>query len=226
VANHSHWLFDALPRLALLREFPADIKVIVPGKLAAYQQESLSMLGLMEDRLRLSPEDHLQVDDYFFSAPTAMIACYSPYAVRFLRESFLPKADPGYQPPKRFFVRRTGSSRNMDNEVEVERFFADRGWALINPSELTFAQEIRLFAEAEAVAGMIGSALSNTVFSSSRCSVLAMAHDYWTDGVLDWILQTVGITNYSAHVYSSNGYRRFSVDLNILQKQLDSLALP
>ena len=226
VTNHSHWLLDALPRLALLREFPPDIKVIVPGKLAAYQKESLSMLGLTDDRIRFSPETHLQVEDYFFSSPTAMIACYSPYAVRFLRESFLPKADPAWQPPKRFFVRRTGLARNMDNEAEVERFFTDRGWALINPSELTFAREIRLFAEAEAVAGMLGSALNNTVFSNSNCSVLAMAHDYWTDGVLDWILQTVGISNYSMHVYPSNRCRRFSVDLKVLQQQLDSLGLP
>jgi capsular polysaccharide biosynthesis protein len=155
-----------------------------------------------------------------------MIACYSPYAVRFLRESFLAKADPAWQPPKRFFVRRTGLARNMANEAEVERFFADRGWALINPSELTFAREIRLFAEAEAVAGLGGSAMNNTVFSNSNCSVLAMAHDYWTDGVLDWIVQTVGINNYSMHVYPSNRCRRFAVDLNILQQQLDSLGLP
>jgi capsular polysaccharide biosynthesis protein len=225
VTNHSHWLLDALPRLALLREFPLDIKVIVPGKLAAYQKESLSMLGLTDDRIRFSPETHLQVEDYFFSSPTAMIACYSPYAIRFLRESFLPKADPAYQPPKRFFVRRTGLARNMDNEAEVERCFADQGWALINPSELTFAQEIRLFAEAEAVAGMLGSGLNNTIFSRSDCAVVAMAHDYWTDGVLDWILQTVGIQKYSVHTYPASPCRRFSVNLDILQQQLDSVGL-
>jgi hypothetical protein len=226
VPNHSHWLFDALPRLAVLREFPADTRVIVPGKLAAYQKEGLSMLGLTEDRIRLSPETHLQVEDYYFSSPTAMVVCYSPYAVRFLRESFLPKADPVYQPPKRFFVRRTGLARNMENEAAVESFFADRGWALINCSELTFAQEIRLFAEAEAVAGMGGSALNNTVFSNSNCAVLAMGHDYWTDGSLDWIVQSVGISKYNVHIYPSNRCRRFSVDLKVLQKQLDSLGLP
>jgi hypothetical protein len=225
VTNHSHWLFDALPRLALLREFPADTRVIVPSKLAAYQKESLSMLGLTADRLRFSPETHLQVQDYFFSSPTAMVACHSPYGVRFLRDSFLAKADPAFQPPKRFFLRRSGLSRNMDNEAEVERFFVDRGWALINPSELTFAQEIRLFAEAEAISGMQGSALSNLVFSNPRCAVLAMAHDYWTDGVLDWILQSVGINKFSWHIYASNGCRRFSVDLKVLQKQFDSLGL-
>lgn len=225
VPNHSHWLLDALPRLALLKEFPADTRIIVPPKLAAYQRESLAMLGLAGDRLRPSPETHLEVENYYLSAPPSMIACYSPYAVRFLRENFLPKADTSYHGPKRFFITRRNVARNTGNVAELESFFADIGWGVIDLCDLTFAQEIQLFAEAEAVCGVFGSGLSNVIFSRPDCAVVAMGHDYWTDGVLDWIVQVVGIQKYSFHVYPTDACRRWQVDLDVMKQQLQSVGL-
>ncbi len=35
---YGHWLHDALPRLALLKEFPADTQIIVPPNLGAHLQ--------------------------------------------------------------------------------------------------------------------------------------------------------------------------------------------
>jgi hypothetical protein len=224
IPNHSHWLLDALPRLALLNEFPADTRIVVPGKLAAYQWESLALLGLSKDRLRPSPEIHLQVENYYFSSPTAMIACYNPYAVRFLREKMLDQRDRSYSGPKRFFIRRS-KARDIGNGSEVERFFEQLGWAIIDPSQLTFVQEMQLFYEAEAVCGLGGSALNNTIFSRPECAVVMIGHDYWMDGVLDWIIQTVGIKKYNCHVYPSNGCRQFDVDIGTLERQLQSVGL-
>jgi len=224
IPNHSHWLLDALPRLALLGEFPPDTRIIVPGKLAAYQWESLAMLGLSKERFRPSPEIHLQIENYYFSSPTSMVVCHNPYAVRFLREKFLEKRDRNYCGPKRFFVRRS-KARDIGNSGEVERLFERLGWAIIDPSELTFAQEIQLFYEAEAVCGMGGSALNNTLFSRPECAVVVMGHDYWVDGSLDWILQAVGIKKYNCHIYPSNGCRQFDVDIGTLEQQLRSAGL-
>lgn len=225
VPNHSHWLLEALPRLALLKEFPPDTQIIVPTRLAKYQRESLAMLGLPESRLRFTVETHLQVENYYFSAPPSMIACYSPYAVKFLRDNFLDKADQSYKGPKRFFISRANRPRTIANTVEVEDFFRSIGWAVIDVAELSFAQEIQLFSQAEAICSMLGSGLVNTVFCRSGCAIVAMAHDYWTDGVLDWILQTVGITRYNVHVYPTDDCRRFEIDLAVLKQQLKSLDL-
>jgi len=225
VPNHSHWLLDALPRLALLKEFPADTHVIVPPKLAAYQRESLAMLGLTDDRLRPAPETHLLVENYYFSSPPSMIACYSPYAVRFLRETFLPHADVSYHGPKRFFISRRNVARNTGNVAELEHFFSRLGWGVIDLCELTFAQEIQLFAEAEAICGLWGSGLTNIIFCRPECAVVTMGHDYWTDGVLEWILQVVDITKYSVHLYPTDACRHWCVDLDVMKQQLKSVGL-
>lgn len=224
VPNHSHWLLDALPRLALLNEFPADTRIVVPGKLAAYQWETLALLGISKDRIRPSPEIHLQVENYYFSSPTSMIVCYNPYAVCFLRERLLDKRDRGYSGPKRFYIRRS-MPRDVGNGGEVERFFERLGWPIIDPSQLTFVQEMQLFYEAEAVCGLGGSALNNTIFSRPECAVVVMGHDYWVDGSLDWIIQSVGIKKYSCHIYPSNGCRQFEVDIGTLERQLQSAGL-
>jgi hypothetical protein len=225
VPNHAHWLLDALPRLALLREFPTDTRIIVPGQLAAYQKESLAMLGLTADRIRYSPETHLQVENYYFSSPPSMIACHSPYAVRFLRDSFLPKAAADYSGHRRFFIKRVDNARNVGNSAELERFFAGLGWGIVDLNQLTFAQEIRLFAGAEAICGMMGSGLTNTLFCRPDCAVVALAHDYWTDGVLDWIVQATGIKRYNVNVYATDKCRRFQVSLEVLKQQLESSGL-
>ena len=89
--GYFHWLMDALPRLACLSEFPPDTRILAPANLRPYERESLQLLGLI-DRVRQTPEKHVQLESYYFSSPTAMTGVSNPYAVNFLRERFLPHA--------------------------------------------------------------------------------------------------------------------------------------
>ena len=102
-----HWFMDALSRLVMLPELPPDTRVIVPARLAAYQQDTLRWLGL-ENRIRPTDESHLRPEHYYFCSATAMTGCYDPHAVAFLRRAFLDRADPTYDPPRRFYLRRVG----------------------------------------------------------------------------------------------------------------------
>jgi len=195
VAPFSHWMLDVLPRLAVLEEFPPDTRILVPRALAGYQKESLSLMGLL-DRVRCTPETHLLVENYYFSCPTTMISCYNPYGVKFLRETFLPKADKNYSGPKRFIIQRKGKSRGIKNEEEFNRFFEKRGWAILDTEKLTFAQEIKLFSEAEAVAGVLGSGFTNAVWCKPGCAILTFMADSWLDGWVEWIADVCGLPYY------------------------------
>jgi hypothetical protein len=188
--NYTHWLLDALPRLAMLPELPRDTQILVPSSLFPSERESLALLGLL-DRCRFTSEIHLEVERYFFSSPTAMLQCYNPFGINFLRSAFLPKRDPHYSGPKKFFVARTGSVRNLKNMDELHDFFTRIGWALVQPAELTFAQQIKLFSEADAICGTVGSGLTNAVFCRVGCQILLLAQDFMLDGWLDCISQVV-----------------------------------
>jgi capsular polysaccharide biosynthesis protein len=222
-APFSHWILDVLPRLALLKEFPPDTRIIVPSVLAGYQKESLALMGLL-DRTRCTPETHLIVDSYYFSSPTTMISCYNPYGVKFLRDTFLPKADPNYTGPKRFIIQRKGKSRGIKNEDEVNRFFQERGWAIVDTEKLSFAQEVKLFSEAEAIAGVLGSGFTNAVWCKPGCAIITFIADAWLDGWVEWIADVCKL-HYQYEVFPSDHAMMAQVDLKRVQALLRNARL-
>ena len=221
-AIYGHWLFDALPRLALLPEFPPDTKIIVPPDLKPYQKESLELMGVW-DRCRPTPERHLEVEHYFFSSPMSMIACYNPYAVQFKRRVFLPKSDPGYSGPKKFFFHRTSKARAIENGAEICDFFRRQGWAVVNDIELTFAQTIKLFSEADAVCSFMGSNMTNVVFCKPGCLVVHLVPDILPDGWMDWGAQVVEL-DYHVTIIPCGGplVSRIVIDLELIRKFFES----
>jgi hypothetical protein len=217
--NYTHWLLDALPRLALLPEFPSSTRIIVPARLHKNQAEALRLMGIF-DRCRPTPEQHLQVENYYFSSPTTMLQSYNPYGIDFLRRTFLPKRDTSYHGPKKFFIQRLGLMREPINRVEIEKFFEEHGWQPIDIMQLSFAQQIQLFAEADSITGMFGSGFTNGVFCRKGCKIFnIMPFDYGVDGFLEWIGQVVGYELRQMVIPGSYDYR-FSVDLQAVKVEL------
>jgi capsular polysaccharide biosynthesis protein len=220
---YGHWLHDALPRLALLKEFPADTKILVPPNLGRAHKESLQLLGVW-DRCRPTPERHLEIERYFFSSPVSMIDCYNPYALKWTREALLPKRDAAYSGPKKFFLQRTSKRRPVENMDAVCDFFRSQGWAVVKDMDLTFAETIKLFSEAEAVCSVLGSNMSNVIFCPPGCLVMHLVPDIFLDGWIDWIAQANEL-NYHAQVFPTGGpasHRNF-IDLELLRQFFDSV---
>jgi hypothetical protein len=223
VPNFSHWLLDALPRLAALDCFPEDTKVLVPGRLAEYQKESLRLLGL-EDRIRYTPESHLLVESYYLSSPASMIACESAYTLSFLRQRLLPKASPTFKGPKRFIIDRQGVTRGIQNGEEFNQFFRDLGWAIIDTATLSFADEIKLFMDAEAFCGAIGSGFTNAVWSRPGCAVIQLVSETVMDGSTEWIC-TRNQLRWRFMICPHDARQRIYVDLKQVRKILEDLSL-
>lgn len=224
VPTFSHWILDALPRLAVLDEFPPDTRILVPAALAGYQKESLKLLGLL-DRVRYTPEQHLVVENYYFSSPTTMVSCHNPYGVGFLRRAFLPKADMAYAGAKKIFIQRKGKNRGIQNDAEVTDYFRRLGWAIIDTEKLTFAQEIKLFSEAEAVAGILGSGFTNCLWSPPGCKVITFVAGNWLDGWVEWICD-VNRLDYHYAIFPADHALMARVDLPTVKKLLAAAGLP
>ena len=218
VPVYGHWLHDALPRLALLSEFPPDTQILVPANLAPYQWETLDLLGLRH-RCRPTAELHLEIEHYFFSPPTSMITCYNPYAVSFLRAAFLPKRDPNYSGPRKFYFHRTVKRRAVENADELCDFFLAQGWAVVKDIELTFAQTVALFSQAEAICSTLGSNMCNLIFSPPGCTVMQLVLDGWPDGFVDWIAQVTRLNYHSRLVPCGGKYmHRIVIDPNTVKE--------
>jgi capsular polysaccharide biosynthesis protein len=82
-------------------------------------------------------------------------------------------------PPRRFFIRRsTGSAINrpLDNEEAVEAVFAARGYTPIAPETLGYEDQIRLFSQAERIAGAAGAAFALLPFVAPGTHVVQLGH--------------------------------------------------
>ncbi|MBI3879218.1 MAG: glycosyltransferase family 61 protein [Verrucomicrobia bacterium] len=190
--NFYHWMTDCLPRLAVLDRFPPDTRILVPATLKPHHVQTLRLLGL-EGRAERAVHRHVLVENFYFSAPTAMTGCASPYAVKFLREKFLPLADAEFRGPEKFYVVRRGKTRGILNEPEVVKFFEARGWAIVDLEPLSIAQQVKLFSGARFVCGMHGAAFTNLLWARPGCTALELVARNYLNGAFESIASCVGV---------------------------------
>lgn len=219
-AGYYHWFMDALPRLSMLPDLPADTQVIVPPRLASFQWETLRWLGL-EKRVRQTPEKHLLVEHYYFCSMTSMTNFYNPFAVDFLRRSFLNQADLSYDPPRRFYLRRVGKVRPILNEKEVLDLFERKGWAIVDTEALTQARQIRLFSQAEMICAPHGAGLTNLLWCQPGCKVLELCPTTYLNGIFEDIAECVKADHRTLIVEADNAYRT-TVDVKQIETALQS----
>ncbi len=86
--------------------------------------------------------------------------------------------DSGKAPWRQLYVSRLLSRtflphyRLLLNEIEVVDRFEKNGFEIVFPDSLDFDNQIRLFAEAKAIAGPSGSGMLNALFSGASAKSL------------------------------------------------------
>jgi capsular polysaccharide biosynthesis protein len=108
-----------------------------------------------------------------------------------LRDALRAGASPRRPTARRLFVLRPpNGARPCRNSEAVERVFAEHGFELIRPEQLSIADQVELFDGAEVVAGYGGSGLFNTIYANhpGRRIVIASteyrARNEWTIAAL------------------------------------------
>jgi capsular polysaccharide biosynthesis protein len=170
--NYFHWLFDLLPRLDLLRRsgvrLRGDERYLVNSLASAFQRETLQRLGVPLDRVIESARTpHLRASELIVPSLSGNTGNPSGRACDFLRELRVPAAPSG-EPPgggHRLYLSRSGArSRRIANEEEVVERLRALGFSVAAPETLSFPEQARLFADAEAIVAPHGAALANAVF--------------------------------------------------------------
>jgi capsular polysaccharide biosynthesis protein len=82
--------------------------------------------------------------------------------------------------PERIFVSRGDGDRQCRNQVEVEAWFARRGFAVVYPERLPLRDQATLFAGARVVAGFAGSALFSLLYSTHVEKVILLTHTQYS----------------------------------------------
>lgn len=203
--NYGHWLIDDLPRLAglalLRRQHPGRaVTVLLVGyfpHLDAARRRSIALL--LGSRAGVTIRFLDRTRTYRFARLHHVTPCSlpstgkSPDALRFLahrvrartrgpcwlfRLHTLARGGAG----RRLFVdRHPGRGRALANRTAVLALLHDLGFEPFDPELASVRQQAVRFASAEAVVGIAGAGMANTVFCRSGTPILHLVPEGWED---------------------------------------------
>jgi capsular polysaccharide biosynthesis protein len=180
--NYGHWLIDATPRLAFIKQLGLMDSIdyfLVPSTKVDYQRDSLAMLGIPIDKIITSFSGiHIQADRLIATAHPRGNKHYvlPDWIIDWNRENFLAKCletcrDVEFSPYV-YITRKDSRIRNVVNEEEVIAHLAKRGFKEYTLAELPFAQKVALFARAKIVICTSGAGLNNLMFGAAGTGVI------------------------------------------------------
>jgi capsular polysaccharide biosynthesis protein len=187
-SNYGHWLGDTLPRLHLLEKSGIHYDKIVVPYLTGYQREALRLLGVDRSKLIVNPRLHLQARRLVIPTFPGVYGLPPRWACDYLRERLLPSAQPSDR-PRRIFVSRNkpGATRRLLNEDALYEGLRHFGVERVFTEDLSFAEEVSLFNNAEIVIGPCGAGMVNLIFCQPGTSVIEIFSPRYVN-VMNWMI--------------------------------------
>ena len=187
--NYTHWFQDYLTRLEGLEYYRSEAgvnpAVLIPGEASGWMRDALRAIGYGPDRWIEWDGGRAHVGRLIVSsvrrearerAPNRRIV-YSPTGVRWVRNRIRSNIDVERTVPhsERIYLSRSNAlTRRVRNEDEVMTLLSDWGFELYRPEELSFAEQVTLFSDAEAIVSPHGSGLMNQIFADDAVVVELM----------------------------------------------------
>lgn len=218
--NYAHWLTEVLPKLAVLDtlEEYTNIPLIVDGWVHPNFYESIDLLCnkrrplikigrwekvLVENLLGISTTSYIpaesrkSLESKKFINDDAMKFSFSKFSIKLMREKIIEKIPPLEIKIEKIFIRResTFNSRNAINADELERIAIDLGYTIVEPGRMSFSEQVALFRSAKVIAGQIGAALTNAIFSEQ--STLIILSPYYENANYNFFSSLMGMLGHN-----------------------------
>jgi len=75
---------------------------------------------------------------------------------------------------KLFMSRRISGNPRLENQDIVEQIFVEKGYEIIYPELMPFADKLKLFSEAEIIAGVYGAGFTNLLFANKDAKIICI----------------------------------------------------
>ena len=192
VSNYSSWILGQIPRLHLYKMASPRLKIALHGDARPFHLQSLASLGIGEDQIiRIDPSSSLRAREMYYATPTFLnqniaFACLEP-----LRDTAEQYAEPGEG--RSLYIARSALGPDHDrlirNETEIEAILQSRGFEIIHPQHLSFAEQARLFASARRIVAPFGAAWANAVFCKPgvKACMIRTKQTPEFDRLLQWV---------------------------------------
>lgn len=182
--NYFHWLIEYLPRLLLIEDDPTlvDHHLLVRGPVYSQQLQALASVAPSRPVYAWTDSTSIHVDDLvvvdgpcFVSddprlASEDVFAC-NPALLGRMRDRIIHQLKlASIRGTRRIFLARDGQ-RDIVNST-VKDLLKREGFEVVRPQTLSFYDQVKLFREAEIIAGPSGAAFTNLLFSQRGAKAL------------------------------------------------------
>ena len=188
--NYFHWLFDVLPKIAMLEKCYElnKINYFLCPNLNSWQLKTLNLLGIKRYKCLSSVKfRHIKADNIITTSHPWLkskniiqdIENLPLWISKWLRLKYLKKKS-NKNFPKKIYIDRSDSESNLRdyryivNENEVVSFLKNKGFESLKLTDLSFEEEIKLFNDAEVVIGLQGAGLTNLIWSSKKTKIIEL----------------------------------------------------
>lgn len=196
--NYFHWLIEYLPKLyTVFGDRSLDhVPLVISASTPAQGLQALDLLAgstrsryIVQSGKRtkfhrlIIPSTPTYLPDRF-DIPLWTTGALSAQHIHFLREQILSKLNLVTETPARnlvYLVRRSPGQRNAQNASEVESLFRDAGFQIVQPEQLSFEEQVRLFHGARVVVGAGGAGLTNLIFCQPNAHIFSLVSDQMRD---------------------------------------------
>ena len=189
--NYFHWLIEYVPKiLNILAVQKLDSPLIVD---ATMPEQSYAILDFICKKyslkyIRTNPEELLNFDElivpsqHTFQPDDPAFSFWESSALSFEHLEFISNIglEMALQNPisikhdKIYLTRKNFTARKIVNEKEIECLFQKHDFHIIDPTSLSFVEQVQLFANAKIIASPTGAALSNLIFCQANTQILSL----------------------------------------------------
>jgi hypothetical protein len=220
--NYFHWHLDCLASLYfVMRHVDLTNRFVLGPPLNSWQRESLELLGVQ----RYFPVDGLvYAESIITSGYTDGRGIFPDEHVRDLFQHLRAKlhaitTSPQGPRNKRVFVSRSDARhRILENEQLLCTALSERGFRRLVASELSYAEQMEIFTNAEAVVATHGAALTNAGFSTPGLQIFEIRHASYNNPCFEHLSLLLG---HRHHLHLIDEHRPYSVDIGSFIAELD-----
>lgn len=228
---YGHWMLNILCQLALLELQKIEYDYLCIPYEKQFMKDSLKIWGVDDNKIiPLQSGFEIQADTIII--PTLIVNLnesiitntendlpYGFYIIDFLlkyvSQKLLSSIDietilHKHNFSKKIFISRQDapmSRRLVSNEDQIFKIFKDRGFKRYKLTELSFAEAVALFYQAESIISFVGSGSSNIIFSKKETHYIELHHEL-VEATYFYIANLFGIQYFN--INGSNHKRYFN----------------
>lgn len=204
--NWYHFMAEYLPTIiGIPDDLSAEIPLLVSGKL---HENSIAALQTLSNRrvIALSASKKQRVRKLFVTAPVLQIRdiprgnwaqsiALNKRALDLYREKNLLSVSE-VQSPSKIYLHRKSQHRGLTNQKQLLRVARKKGLDVVDPSELSWPEQLNLFAKADLVVGASGAVMANFLFMKPGSIVIGLTSNLLADFVLPALLAKISGANF------------------------------